>query len=264
MASTTSHEFTLEEVLSGKATRIKNKDYFKTADYINPFIDRMSKFTDNFSVQVKTPDQITISEDGNIVTDDLTFNRVNIEAILPNEYAFEGHTQVIGMVYGLDVRKPIVKLYSGAERSACTNLCVFSPNGLNIQEIEPETAIDYSPIQNLMERTETIGKTLRMLNNTTFETTDTNINECFGRWIRNAMHFDYSNGYGKVKIATSMVIDAYKDLFENEDSEYFTGEYDTTMFNVYNAFTQQITNDLKKDCFTRYEKTLLIGKILGI
>jgi len=31
------HEFTLKEVLEGKATRIKGKDYFKTADYINPF-----------------------------------------------------------------------------------------------------------------------------------------------------------------------------------------------------------------------------------
>ena len=161
---TIQHEFTLDEVLQGKATRIKNKDYFKTADYLEPFIERMSKFTDNFSIKVKTPDQITLTEDGNIVTDDLTFNRVNIEAILPHEYAFEGHTQVIGMVYGLDVRKPICKLYSGAERSACTNLCVFSPNGLVIQEIEPETAINYNPIQRLMERTETIGRTLRRLN----------------------------------------------------------------------------------------------------
>ena len=261
---TLQHEFTLEEVLQGKATRIKNKDYFKTADYLEPFIERMSKFTDNFSIKVKTPDQITLTEDGNIVTDDLTFNRVNIEAILPHEYAFEGHTQVIGMVYGLDVRKPICKLYSGAERSACTNLCVFSPNGLVIQEIEPETAINYNPIQRLMERTETIGRTLRRLNDTNFEASDININESLGRWIRNAMNMDYSSGYGKVKIATSMVIDAYKDLFVNEDSPYFTGDEDCTLYNVYNAFTQQVTYDLRKDCFTRYEKTLLIGRILGI
>ena len=44
--TTPKHEFTLEEVLQGKATRIKNKDYFKTSDYLNPFLDRMSKFTD--------------------------------------------------------------------------------------------------------------------------------------------------------------------------------------------------------------------------
>lgn len=258
------HEFTLQEVLEGKATRIKGKDYFKTSDYLEPFLERMSKYTDNFSVEVKMPDQITLTDDGEIVTDDLTFNRVHLEAILPNEYAFEGHTQVIGLVYGLDVLKPVAKLYSGAERSACTNLCVFSPNGLAVQEIQPESALDYTPIEKLLNRTETISKTLKMLNNTNFEASDMNINESLGRWIRNSMAMNYSNGYGKVKIATSMVLDAYKDLFEDEDSEYYTGDEDCTMYNVYNAFTQQVTDNLKKDCFTRYEKTLLIGRILGV
>jgi hypothetical protein len=262
--TTPKHEFTLEEVLQGKATRIKNKDYFKTSDYVNPFLDRMSKFTDKFTVKVKMPDQITLTDDGNVITDDLTFNRVNIEAILPREYAFEGRTQVIGMVYGLDVPKPICKLYSGAERSACTNLCVFSPAGLDVQEIEDSHALDYEPIEGLMARTETISKTLRMLNETEFDASDMNINESLGRWIRNAMAFDYSAGSRKVKIATSTVIDAYKDLFENEDSEYWTGDANCSMLNVYNAFTQQITNGWDKDCFTRFEKTLLIGRILGI
>lgn len=258
------HEFTLKEVLEGKATRIKGKDYFKTADYINPFLDRMSKYTDNFTVEVKTPDQITLTDDGQVMTDDLTFNRVHVEAVLPNEYAFEGHVQVIGMVYGLDVAKPVAKLYSGAERSACTNLCVFSPNGLAVQEIAPESAIDYTPIERLINRTETISKTLKMLEHTTFEASDTNINESLGRWIRNSMYMSYANGYGKVKVATSMVLDAYKDLFEDEDSEYYTGVDDCSMFNIYNAFTQQVTDNMKKDCFTRYEKTLLVGRILGI
>ena len=258
------HEFTLKEVLEGKATRIKGKDYFKTADYINPFLDRMSKYTDNFTVEVKTPDQITLTNDGQVITDDLTFNRVHVEAVLPGEYAFEGHVQVIGMVYGLDVAKPVAKLYSGAERSACTNLCVFSPNGLSVQEIAPESAIDYTPIERLINRTETISKTLKMLEHTTFEASDTNINESLGRWIRNSMYMSYANGYGKVKVATSMVLDAYKDLFEDEDSEYYTGVDDCSMFNIYNAFTQQVTDNMKKDCFTRYEKTLLVGRILGI
>jgi hypothetical protein len=141
---------------------------------------------------------------------------------------------------------------------------VFSPAGLDVQEIEDSHALDYEPIEGLMARTETISKTLRMLNETEFDASDMNINESLGRWIRNAMAFDYSAGSRKVKIATSTVIDAYKDLFENEDSEYWTGDANCSMLNVYNAFTQQITNGWDKDCFTRYEKTLLIGRILGI
>ena len=41
--------------------------------------------------------------------DDVTYNRVWIQAVLPDEYCFENHQEVIGMVYGLDVRKPIYK-----------------------------------------------------------------------------------------------------------------------------------------------------------
>lgn len=257
-----SHVFTLDEVLAGKATRIRNKSYFKTADYLNPFIDRMSKFTNEFTVQVKEPDQITLTEDGSVLTDDLTFNRVNIEAVLPGEYAFEGHTQVIGMVYGLD--KHICKLYSGAQRTACTNLCVFSPSGLSIQQIEPEKALDFSALPRLMERTETIGHTLRVLSKTVFEASETNINESLGRWVRNAMGMEYSSECGKVKLGVPFVVDAYKELFVNEDSEYYTGDANCSMFNVYNAFTQQITNGLAKDCFNRFEKTLLVSRLLGI
>ena len=35
------------------------------------------------------------------------------------------------------------------------------------------------------------------------------------------------------------------------------------MFNIYNAWTQVITND-KRDIINKAEKTLLIGNILGI
>lgn len=260
------HEFTLEEVLKGKATKIKGKEYFRTADYVEPFLDRMSKFTSDFRVQVKEPDQITVDDSGDIITDDLTFNRVALEAILPNEYAFEGHKQVIGMVFGLDVRKPIVKFFSGAERSVCTNLCIFNPTGLHIEALEPETAIDYDPIRSLIERTQTITNTLHKLSETEFVTSEQNINENLGKWIRNAMELDFNRGFGKVKIATSLILDMYKDLFVNDESEYFTGKNNCSMFNIYNCLTQQLTNEYRKnkDIINRAEKTILAAKILEI
>ena len=59
-------ELTLEEVLKGKATRIKDKDYFPTAAYVEPFIERMSKYTSDFRIQAKLPDQITKTSEGDI------------------------------------------------------------------------------------------------------------------------------------------------------------------------------------------------------
>ena len=69
-----------------------------------------------------------------------------------------------------------------------------------------------------------------------------------------------------MKLAVSTPVDAYKSLFEKEDSEYFT-DIDSgsiSMYQVYNAFTQVLTDGMKKDPFNVFEKTLLLKDILGI
>ena len=91
-------ELTLEEVLKGKATRIKDKDYFPTAAYVEPFIERMSKYTSDFRIQAKLPDQITKTSEGDINYDDITYNRVWVQAVMPESYRFDNHDEVVGMV----------------------------------------------------------------------------------------------------------------------------------------------------------------------
>ena len=65
-------EITLNALLEGRPTIIREKEYFATKDYIQPFIDEMSKFTKEFVVNVQLPDQVTISNDSK----DVTYNRV--------------------------------------------------------------------------------------------------------------------------------------------------------------------------------------------
>ena len=97
------------------------------------------------------------------------------------------------------------------------------------------------------------------------------INERLGHWVRGTINNSYDNGFGKVKIASSTAIDAYKLLYEKKDSPYYVqpGE-STSMFNVYNAFTELISNDgtVKDrqggDIVNKCEKTLLIKDILGL
>lgn len=45
-------ELTIEQLMQGKATRIKDKEYFTTEAYVTPFIDRVSKMTDNLSLML--------------------------------------------------------------------------------------------------------------------------------------------------------------------------------------------------------------------
>ena len=65
-------EITLNALLECKPTIIREKEYFATKEYVQPFIDEMSKFTKDFIINVQLPGQITISNDNK----DLTYNKV--------------------------------------------------------------------------------------------------------------------------------------------------------------------------------------------
>lgn len=257
-------EISLKELIdNGRPLVIKNKNYYSAEQYINPFIERMSRYTDNFTVQVKQPDTMTKSLDGNDLNQG--FTRVNVEAILPDEYRYEGHSQVVGFIYALDTRKPIVKEYAGAIRTACLNLCTFNPTALQVQELEPESGINYSFLDNCMALSDNISNTLRGLSSM-----DVTKNECYkemGRWIDNCLTPDinsFSTVGGKVKLSETLPIEVYKNLFYNNKSDYYTTDDHVSGFNIYQAFTDLICNGNKRDLVNRFEKVLLVKNIMGL
>ena len=258
-------EIDLNTLLQGKATIIKKKEYLPTEAYVTPFLERMSKYTNDFRIQASLPDQISITKKEDLNLEDTVFNRVWIQAVLPNEFSFNNHQEVIGMVYGLDTRKPIVKIYRGALNMACLNLCVFNPSFLEVHELEPESPINFRGLQSLMEQVSDIKSWLDRLSETFITYEENVINENLGLWVRNALSTSFDNGYGKVKLSASTAVDAYKLLYEKEDSPYFVkpGEA-TSMFNVYNAFTELISNTDTRDIMNKAEKTLLLKDILTL
>lgn len=257
-------EIDLNTLLQGKATIIKNKEYLSTEAYITPFLERMSKFTDNFIVQAKLPNQISITKKEDLNLEDTVFNRVWIQAVLPDEYAFENHKESINLLYALDTRKPIVKIFRNTINNACLNLCVWNPSFMNVQELEPEQPINYKSLNYLMELTDNTKEMLTRLSETEVKYDAVAINEMLGSWIRNSIKLSYDNGYGKIKLSASSMIDAYKLLYEDKDSDYYVNPGDSTsMFNIYNAHTY-ITSHNEKDIVNPFEKTYLIGKILSI
>lgn len=253
-------ELELDELLRGKGTTIKNKEYFPTAAYVEPFLERMQEFTNDFRVQVKLPDQLAL-EDRNTVD---VYNRVVVQAVLPDNLVVDNHSQVVGMVYGLDVRKPVVKFYSGALDNVCTNLCVFSPDQLSCAALEPETAINYKPVTNIMKSIEDTVKFIQKLKNLPFDCSYRNTSERLGDWIKQTRVCEKDFGFGKVKIAKTVPIEAYDLLFADKDSRYFVKEPVTNMYNVYSAFTQTFTDAMKKDLMNVCEKTLILKELLNI
>lgn len=254
-------ELNLEQLFKGKATRIKEKEYFTTEQYVTPFINNVSKLTDEFIINVKPADQISLTKEGEINFEDIIYNRVWIQGVLPDEYAWDNHKRVISMLYALDTRKPVVKFYTGALNMACLNLCVFNPEMLSVAELEPESNINYSFLRSALSITDEIHMMLNKLSNMEFK--KQTIYNDLGHWVDKCITSKINTGFGSVKIAESAPIDVYKDLFYNEKSKYFTKDDRVDGFTVYNAFTDLITQD-KRDLVNKFEKTLLIKDIMEI
>ena len=255
-------ELTIDQLLQGKATRIKDKEYFKTEQYVVPFLERMSKLTNEFIIQAKPADQISLTLNGDVNFEDIIYNRVNIEAVLPDEYCFEGHKQVVGFVYALDTRKPVVKQYMGGLRTACLNLCTFNPAALSVQELEPETAINYNFLGHCLEIADNMGARLHELSNMEF--TKEMMYQEMGYQIDRCINSKFHNDFGTIKLPESLPIEVYKNLFYNEKSEYFTKDDRVSGFDVYQAYTDIICNGKSKDLVNRFEKTLLVSRIMGL
>lgn len=254
-------EISIDLLLKGNATTIKNKDYFPTKAYVEPFLEKMSKYTSDFRAQVKLPDQLTLAE-GNIPIN--VYNRVVVQAVLPDNLEIDNHSQVVGMVYGLDVKRPVVKFYTGALDAACTNLCICSPSQLKYAIIEPETPISFDPVTKIMDSVSKSVEFIKRLKDTEWECTYSETSEELGNWIKSCMECTQETEFGNVKIATTVPIDAYKLLFMDEDSRYYVEEDITDMYNVYGAFTQIFTDAMQKDLMNVCEKTLLLKDILNV
>lgn len=254
-------EITVNELLKGSATTIKNKDYLPTKAYVEPFLEKMSQYTDDFRVQVRQPDQLALIENSVPIN---VYNRVVVQAVLPDDLVIDNHSQVVGMVYGLDVKRPVVKFYSGALDAVCTNLCIFSPSQLKYSIMEPEKPISFDSVTRIMDTVSESVDFIKRLKNTEFECTYPETSEALGDWIKECMMDSFDSEFGRVKIAATVPIDAYKLLFVEKESRYYVKGNLTDMYNVYGAFTQIFTDSMQKDLMNVCEKTLLLKNILNV
>ena len=247
---------TLQELLAGKSTLIKGKQYLTTKEYVEPFLEEMAKYTNDFRVKIKLPDQMT----GSVEDTDITYNRVLIEAVLPSDHSIEDHDEVIGLLYGLDIRKPVYKTYRGYLNRACTNLSVFDPQWLNVAELKPLEGVKFD-VKQMMEMSSGFESKIKALKKQVVDRPDTI--PLLGKWIDMSLTDNYFNGIQNVKISPNVAIEAYKSLVIDTDSKYYVPETkEITMFDVHEALTQIVTDD-DKDILNRFEKTMLINKFIS-
>lgn len=249
----------LSVVLQGKPTSIKNKTYLSAQQYISPFVERLTPLGATFKCYVKPSEQSSIT-DGSV---DVVYNRVCIQAILPPTYYQQGDYQkVVCMVYALDSKIPVAKFYIGNIHSQYGTVMVTNDVQIHTQKIEPDTALDYSCIRHLLELTDTIYTSMNPILSVPIDRND--MFSLLGLWMDKTLDYAYSSEFGKVKIANSIPVDAYKNILKDKDSEWYVPTtHEIYLRDIYNCLLYLVQKD-DKDIVNHFEKTMLINKILGL
>lgn len=247
-------EITIEKLLEGKSTVIKENEYLSTKEYVSPFIEVMKKFTNDFSIQVQLPSQFTITDS----KEDITYNRVWAQAIMPSQKY--GYSETINLVYALDVRKPIYKIFKAYKDRKTGNLFAFNSQWINVYELKPgENFVDFSPVvKYLLELTDDSEIRFDNLEKTKLSSEPEKRQQWLGELIEDSMVFEINNKGGKVKIAPQMVLKAYQNVYMDSSSRnYVENSEECTKLNYLDAFSSLITED-EKDIVNRFEKNLLV------
>lgn len=246
----------LVDVLNGKPTQIKNKEYFATKDYVQPFIDRMATAGAlNITCWVKPCEQVSLT-DGE---PDAIYNRVLIAAQLPESVG--DYHKTICMAYSLDVKKPTVKFYSGWTDSE-DRFYMLSEAMIIVKELEESMAIDYSPIETLLKLDDKVINSIQQIKNIEYEYD--HLQKILGNWIDSTINKCVVNDSGKVKLPTTMPIDVYKSFIIDKDSDYYIQPNNKVKLSyIWDKYLDIIRDD-DKDITNKAEKTVLVGKILGL
>lgn len=248
----------LNEILEkGQKTIIKGNEFLETKAYCLPFLERMKKYTDMFECFAICPSQLSIGTNGE---PQMVYNKVHIEAILPGNDP--DISEVIGFTYALDTRKPVARIYKAWKNNETGSLMLNNTNYIESQTIEPETPLNFSAVNRLLEK-DLDWEWINRLKSTVWETTNDQVNYKLGQWLRFAINFSITDDYGKVKIATNDIIAGYKLLFDDSKSSFFTSlgvtcDYHKTL----NALSSILYNS-QKDPVNLIVKSYLLKDIIS-
>lgn len=242
---------TLDQVLNSKIyVHEKSQLTFGSPrSFLEPFLEKLVNSRVTFKVSVS--DRVA-NKDASTDAINEAFGRVLIEAKFPSEYSVNEHDHVIGMVYALDTLKPTLKIYSGENAWACTNLAIFGAKYIHQVEVLQGIGSVYDKSLEYIEGVSTqlakFQKIYEQMNDTQYEGED--INKMIGYLLR--------EGYRNKNLGINPVLSATKDLDDNK-SRYAIRDNRTSQWNMYSALTQYVTD--KVDILDKSSKTVMLSNL---
>ena len=218
-------------------------------DYLGDFVTEARSNDPIWRVKVADP---VVNEETSGARN-IAYPRVMAEAdlgeLIPNFRA------VVGLIYALDLQKPVIKCYSGFNVSSCINLSIFNADNVFQQELLGDYEKVISTARNYFQEKEkdVIDFKEKFNKLQTSFLTEPQLNELLGRMLRESH---------KTRLGTTPILGAAKLLDDNASSYYVkpNGKFTCNRFNVYNAVTQILTNS--NDIVDRPNKTIQLAKLI--
>ena len=219
--------------------------------YIQPFLDAIAYDGNEENITVKT--QVEVINDNEGGERNTAFGRIAIEAKVAN--SVPGFQSVIGMIYALDIQKPIVKIYTGQNASACTNLTIFNAEGVFEQSLLSGFNTVYGKATEYLNKKEAEAVEFTEIYNelTTSLMSTEELNHEIGRILRSAP---------RTRIGTTPIVQACSRLDSKETIYYVKPGEPCSKMNLYDAITQSFTNS--KDILDKPIKTIQLSKLFNI
>lgn len=246
---------TIDDILESK-TFIKNKttSYGSPKDFLNPFLELANQQNVDIRVQGEKP-VVNINDDG---SENISYGRVLVQANY-KEFSTNEVQATVGYLYSLDTARPMVKAFTGSKVFACTNLCVFGADHLYTGDLGVAGSLESSLAHMkgfLMTAGESFERNLRAveaLKAIRYETR-AEIEQLYGQLVMKSI----ANKQVGIRNFVAAI-----DEFTNPESPYVIyPEKGTDAWNVYNGFTQYVTDKVSLD--SAPNKTNAIAELFDI
>lgn len=242
METTTTQKEINERIYNSNSVVKNGLRYDEPKKFLDPIINLLGD--ENIFLQGSDPIQIGDTENQeNLLS---AFQRLSLikKFEIDEELSYQ-----IGFVYALDLAKPIIKVFSGVNVHACTNLCVFRADRLKEFLILQGTEGAQPEIKNYLEN---LAKDMKQAKQIIFDMKNTK----FTRFETRKMFGTFIDQFSAVKniAGVQCILDAARQINEKNSLYYF--EEDTNAWNLYNALTHDICN--KKHIVQQPEKVLYL------
>ena len=216
--------------------------------YLEPFLDRVKAD----EVVVKVQDPVTNqNEDG---TQNVSYPRVLVEAKVGSQ--IQGYDSVIGFLYALDIQHPLVKVFTGQNAHACTNLTIFNADNVYQMNLLGNLTFAYEKAEqyfnNKQREIEEFLKVREELVNTYYDS------ESLQKELGRLLMLTTSNK--NVGYPSSGISQAAKWLQDKNSIYHVKADEMCSKMNLYDSLTQSITNS--NDVLYKPNKTLAVAKML--